>query len=49
MQPDGSYLVWKLAGSGSCFAGSRMPIGVPLPAADITTIRSWILAGALNN
>jgi hypothetical protein len=48
-QPDLSYLVWKLQGSGPCFMGSQMPKGQPLSAAEIMTVRSWILSGALNN
>lgn len=47
--PDQSYLVWKLQGTGPCFLGSQMPKGQPLAAADIATVRSWILAGAPNN
>lgn len=48
-QPDASYLVWKLQGSGACFSGSRMPKGQALTAAEQSTIRSWITAGALLN
>lgn len=48
-QPDQSYLVWKLEGTGPCFSGSRMPKGTPLSAAQIATIRGWILSGATNN
>lgn len=48
-QPDMSYLMWKLVGSGTCFSGSRMPKGAPLSAADQATIRGWIAAGAPNN
>lgn len=48
-QPDQSYLVWKLNGTGPCFSGSRMPKGTPLTAAQIATIRAWIQAGAANN
>ncbi|MFO0579080.1 MAG: fibronectin type III domain-containing protein [Polyangia bacterium] len=48
-QPDQSYLIWKLQGSGPCFMGSQMPKGQPLSAAEITTVRSWILSGAPNN
>lgn len=48
-QPDMSYLIWKLAGSGPCFVGSQMPKGQPLAATEITTVRSWILSGAPNN
>jgi hypothetical protein len=49
MQPDMSYLMWKLQGSGPCFSGSQMPKGQPLSAADQAAIRGWILAGAPNN
>lgn len=48
-QPDMSYLVWKLEGTGPCFSGSRMPKGTPLSPAQIATIRGWILSGATNN
>lgn len=48
-QPDMSYLVWKLQGSGTCFFGSQMPKGAPLSAAQISTIRNWVTAGAPNN
>ena len=48
-QPDQSYLMWKLNGTGPCFSGSRMPKGAPLSAAQIATVRTWIQAGAANN
>lgn len=48
-QPDQSYLIWKLEGTGPCFSGSRMPKGTPLSAAQIATVRGWILSGATNN
>lgn len=48
-QPDQSYLMWKLQGSGPCFSGSQMPKGQPLSAADQATIRGWIAIGAPNN
>ncbi|MBL9008253.1 MAG: fibronectin type III domain-containing protein [Myxococcales bacterium] len=48
-QPDQSYLLWKLAGTGPCFGGSRMPKSGPLPVGQIATIRAWIQAGAPNN
>lgn len=48
-QPDQSYLMWKLLGTGPCFTGSRMPKGTPLSAAQIATIRMWIQAGAPKN
>lgn len=49
LQPDMSYMVWKIQGAGTCFTGSQMPKGAPLSAAQISTIRSWISAGAPNN
>ncbi len=49
-QPDQSYLLWKLAGSGPCLAGVRMPKGAAaLAPAEISLIRNWITAGARNN
>jgi hypothetical protein len=49
-QPDQSYLVWKLQGSGACSSGSRMPKAMPaLPAAQVQLIRDWIANGAPNN
>lgn len=48
--PDKSYLMFKLAGMGPGYTGSRMPKGKPaLTTADQDTIRSWITNGALNN
>jgi hypothetical protein len=49
LQPDMSYMVWKIQGAGTCFTGSQMPKGAPLSAAQIATIRSWVSAGAPNN
>lgn len=49
-QPDRSYLVFKLQGSGACLNGSRMPKAMPaLPAAQIQLFRDWIANGAPNN
>lgn len=49
-EPDTSYLLWKLAGTGPCFTGVRMPKGdAALPANDIALIRAWIAEGARNN
>jgi hypothetical protein len=49
-QPDQSYLISKLAGSGACFTGSRMPKGgSALSAADVQLFRDWIANGAPNN
>ena len=48
--PDQSYLMLKLQGSGDCFTGSRMPRGnAPLSAAQLQLIRDWITNGAPNN
>lgn len=48
--PDQSYLIWKLAGSGACLAGGRMPKDAPaLSAAELTSIRTWIAEGAKPN
>jgi hypothetical protein len=50
-QPDNSVLVWKISGVPAC--GTRMPQNDQNYFVDnpglITRIRSWILAGALNN
>jgi hypothetical protein len=48
-QPDQSYLVFKLEGSGTCFTGSRMPKGAALTAAQIQLVRDWVANGAPNN
>jgi hypothetical protein len=49
-QPDASYIVMKLAGSGACFANLRMPKNEPaLSAAQQQLIRDWIANGAPNN
>ncbi len=48
-QPAASYLISKLKGSGSCYSGSKMPIGGSLSTADISLISAWIAAGAPNN
>ncbi|MBC7977392.1 MAG: hypothetical protein H7138_20640 [Myxococcales bacterium] len=48
--PDLSYILFKLAGTGPCFVGGRMPQRLPpLPAAQIQLIRDWIANGAPNN
>ena len=41
-----SYVVQKLEGKGSCFTGSKMPVGGSLTAAQIATIKAWVSAGA---
>lgn len=48
--PDGSYLIQKLAGSAG-IAGVRMPLGSPayLTEGQILIIRSWIAKGARND
>jgi hypothetical protein len=49
-QPDQSYLIFKLQGSGACFTGSRMPRGMPaLSAPELQLFRDWIANGAPNN
>jgi len=50
-QPDQSYLVFKLQGSGACFAGSRMPKApqTPLTSTQVQLVRDWIANGAPNN
>lgn len=46
--PAGSYLIDKLEGTAS--VGVQMPAtGQALSAADITTIKNWIIKGAKNN
>ncbi|MCW5805353.1 MAG: hypothetical protein KIT31_23490 [Deltaproteobacteria bacterium] len=48
--PAQSYLMWKLAGSGGCFGGERMPRGTaPLSAEQIALFERWISAGAPDN
>ncbi len=50
--PDDSYLVHKIQGTQGDVggSGSRMPLtGCCLTSAQITLIRDWISAGALNN
>jgi hypothetical protein len=48
--PDQSYLLWKLAGTGPCFTGVRMPKNAaPLVAAEVNIIRAWISEGAKHN
>lgn len=49
-QPSKSFLVFKLDGTGACFAGVRMPKNAsPLSAAQIQLVRQWITEGAKNN
>jgi hypothetical protein len=49
-QPDASVLVFKLAGTGACFTGSRMPkVGSVLSPTQIQLFRDWIANGAPNN
>jgi hypothetical protein len=50
--PDSSYLVHKIQGTQASVGGSgdRMPlIGGALTQDEITVIRAWITAGALDN
>jgi hypothetical protein len=48
-QPDASLLYDKLSNATpSC--GTRMPMGLPmLTSSELSTVRSWITGGALNN
>jgi hypothetical protein len=47
--PDNSYIIQKLEGTAG-IEGVRMPAGGPYLTADqISLIRQWIAAGALNN
>ena len=51
-QPDSSYLVHKIQGTLVTAGGSggRMPLGrTPLSDGQISTIRSWITLGAIEN
>ncbi len=45
-QPDSSYLVRKIEGSGT---GSQMPIGSALSASQIQLVRDWVTEGALQD
>ena len=48
--PTTSFLIFKLQGNGSCFAGVRMPKGTgALSAADLQMVRDWISEGAKDN
>ncbi len=47
--PDQSYLIFKLQGSGPCLMGSRMPKGGSITGAQIQLVRDWIVNGAPNN
>ena len=48
--PQTSFLIFKLQGNGACFAGVRMPKGMPaLSAAQLQQVRDWITEGAKNN
>ena len=42
----GSYLIQKLEGKGSCFTGGKMPVGGTLTAAQLSTVKAWVTAGA---
>ncbi|MFT3924623.1 MAG: hypothetical protein QM778_18935 [Myxococcales bacterium] len=46
-KPDESLLIQKLEGIQPC--GDQMPPGKALSAAQLREVRSWIMAGALNN
>jgi len=46
-QPDQSYLIFKLAGGGACFTGSRIPkTGSALSLSQRQLFRDWIANGA---
>ena len=45
--PDNSYLVQKLEGTAA--SGAQMPPSGELDAADIATVRQWIIDGALDD
>jgi hypothetical protein len=45
--PDNSLLVHKLEGTQTC--GTAMPPGGMLSAAQLSAVRAWIKAGAMNN
>ena len=49
--PAASYVMFKLLGPPQlCFSGERMPEDAPpLPAAELTTIQTWIAEGAVND
>jgi hypothetical protein len=48
--PDNSYLVRKLEGTGIAPGTARMPFGGPyLTAAQIAEVRAWVAAGAQKN
>ncbi|MDE2220386.1 MAG: CHRD domain-containing protein, partial [Gammaproteobacteria bacterium] len=48
--PDNSYLVRKIEGTGIAAGTVRMPAGGPyLSATQIAEVRSWVAAGAQNN
>jgi hypothetical protein len=47
--PDLSYLMFKLAGGGPCFLGTRMPPAATMSEKDREAIESWIAAGAPDN
>lgn len=48
--PQTSFLIFKLQGTGACFAGVRMPKGMAaLSAAQLQLVRDWISEGAKNN
>jgi len=48
--PDSSYLLSKLTNVGPCTPTTVMPLGgTPLLASQVSTIRTWIAEGALDN
>ena len=48
-KPDESFVVQKLEGKGSCFAGQKMPLTGTLPAGGLDSIKKWITEGAKDN
>ena len=49
-RPEASYLMHKLEGTagGVGGIGTQMPLGGQLSAAQIDTVRAWVLSGAPN-
>lgn len=47
--PNNSYLINALTGTGLCLGDGKMPQGGSLAQSDIDTIRAWICEGAQND
>ena len=49
--PDNSYMIWKVQGSGPAgedIVGDQMPLdSAPLPAGTIQNMRDWVSDGAI--